>query len=105
VAQRFSAAISVFFSGALAPEVPELSFSANCWREECVVIISLPFEQEQRVDELVAHPWPHLVIDNFLPGAVLAQALSEISADTYNFDIEQRGTGRIEYSLLKSETM
>lgn len=65
----------------------------------------LPQDQDQRVGELVAHPWPHLIIDDFLPSAVLAQALAEINADTYNFEIEQRGTGRIEYSLLKSETM
>jgi hypothetical protein len=74
------------------------------------LIASLPLERnqsvgDQRVGELVAHPWPHLIIDDFLPGPVLAQALAEINADTYHFDIEQRGTGRIEYSLLKSETM
>jgi hypothetical protein len=46
------------------------------------VIASLPLEQGQRVGELVAHPWPHLIIDDFLPSAVLAQALAEINADT-----------------------
>jgi len=65
----------------------------------------LPLEHDQRVGELVAYPWPHLIIDDFLPSDVLAQALAEINADNYHFDIEQRGTGRIEYSLLKSETM
>jgi hypothetical protein len=35
----------------------------------------------------------------------LAQSLLEISADTYDYDIEYRGTGRIEFSLLKSETL
>jgi len=68
---------------------------------------SLALEQEkgQRISELVAYPWPHLIIDDFLPSTLLTQALAEIDADTYHFDIEQRGTGRIEYSLLKSETM
>ena len=44
-------------------------------------------------------------MDNFLTTAVLAQSLLEISADTYAYDIESRGTGRIEFSLLKSETL
>jgi len=66
---------------------------------------SLQSEQEVAVAELIAYPWPHLIVDNFLASAVLAQSLLEIRAATYNYDIESRGTGRIEYSLLKSETL
>jgi len=58
-----------------------------------------------KVAKLIAYPWPHLIVDDFLPSAVLAQARSEISADTYDFGIEYRGTGRIEFSLLKSATL
>jgi hypothetical protein len=54
---------------------------------------------------LIAYPWPHLIVDNFLPKSVLAKSLSEINSDSYNFDIEKRGSGRIEYSLLKSKTL
>jgi hypothetical protein len=57
------------------------------------------------MNELIPYPWPHLIVDNFLTSAVLTQSLSEISADTYAYDIEPRGTGRIEFSLLKSETL
>jgi hypothetical protein len=53
---------------------------------------------------LIDHPWPHLIVDNFLAGSVLEQSLSEIN-DTYSFEIEKRGSGRIEYSLLRSETL
>jgi hypothetical protein len=66
---------------------------------------SLRSEQEVGMDELIAYPWPHLVLDNFLTSAVLAQSLLEISAETYAYEIENRGTGRIEFSLLKSETL
>jgi hypothetical protein len=61
--------------------------------------------QELGVYELIVSPWPHLVVDNFLASAVLTQSLFEISGDTYDFEIEKRGTGRIEFSLLKSETL
>ena len=54
---------------------------------------------------LIAYPWPHLIVDNFLPRTVLAKSLTEIKSDAYGFDIEQRGSGRIEYSLLKSKTL
>jgi hypothetical protein len=40
-----------------------------------------------------------------MTSAALAQSLMEINADTYDYDIEYRGTGRIEFSLLKSETL
>jgi hypothetical protein len=66
---------------------------------------SLRSKQEMGVDELLTYPWPHLIVNNFLAAAVLEQSLSEISADTYAYDIEARGTGRIEFSLLKSETL
>jgi hypothetical protein len=54
---------------------------------------------------LAADPWPHLVVDDFLPSDVLAQARAEIESEIYEFEIESRGTGRIEYSLLRSETL
>jgi hypothetical protein len=50
-------------------------------------------------------PWPHLVLDNFLPEDALAQSLIEIQADSYSYDIEYRGAGRIEFSVLKSPTL
>jgi len=68
-------------------------------------MVFLPSEQEGGVDQLIAYPWPHLILDNFLTSGALAQSLLEISADTYDYDIEYRGTGRIEFSLLKSETL
>jgi 2OG-Fe(II) oxygenase superfamily len=54
---------------------------------------------------LRSEPWPHLLIDDFLPPEVLRQCLSEIDSENYEFEIESRGTGRIEFSLLKSETL
>ena len=53
----------------------------------------------------IEYPWPHLIVDNFLARSVLAKSLTEINSDTYSFDIEKRGSGRIEYSLLKSKTL
>jgi hypothetical protein len=67
--------------------------------------ISLQSEQSTDADALISHPWPHLIVDNFLTRDVLAQARREINAETYKYDIEPRGTGRIEFSLLKSETL
>jgi hypothetical protein len=55
--------------------------------------------------ELSNYPWPHLVVDNFLSHDILTKALEEISSEKYSFDIESRGEGRIEYSLLKSEAL
>jgi hypothetical protein len=68
-------------------------------------MVSLRSEQDCCVDRLIPYPWPHLIVDNFLTSAVLAQSILEISADTYDYEIEQRGTGRIEFSLLKSEIL
>jgi hypothetical protein len=67
------------------------------------VFASLP--ESVKLSGLVSYPWPHLIVDNFLSEDILTQSLSEIRRDNYNFDIESRGTGRIEYSLLKSETL
>ena len=53
---------------------------------------------------LSAVPWPHLVMDDFLPTAVFEECLREIYAEDYNFEIENRGAGRIEFSMLKSKT-
>jgi hypothetical protein len=66
---------------------------------------SLLSEEAVRVDKLIASPWPYLVVDDFLDTDCLARCLSEIRSDTYAFDIEPRGTGRIEYSVLKSQAM
>jgi 2OG-Fe(II) oxygenase superfamily len=66
---------------------------------------SLHSEQESSVDQLISEPWPHLIVDNFLTSTVLAQSLSEIGAESYAYEIEPRGTGRIEFSLLKSEAL
>jgi hypothetical protein len=57
------------------------------------------------VETLRADPWPHLLLDGFLPEAGLAASLEEIASENYEFDIEQRGLGRIEFSVLKSETL
>jgi 2-oxoglutarate-Fe(II)-dependent oxygenase superfamily protein len=65
----------------------------------------LQTERAESLAELVARPWPHLIVDQFLPNNVLAPSVAEIRAETYDFDIEYRGTGRIEFSLLKSETL
>jgi len=61
--------------------------------------------EELQSAKLIAYPWPHLVVENFLPRSVLATCLAEIASETYSFDIEARGSGRIEYSLLKSKTL
>ncbi len=50
-------------------------------------------------------PWPHLVVDDFLTPEVLNESLQKISAERYEFGIESRGAGRIEFSLLKCEAL
>jgi hypothetical protein len=74
-------------------------------KEVYYVTDPLRLEEELNLGEVIAYPWPHLILDNFLTNAVLARSLTEINADTYDYDIEYRGTGRIEFSLLKSETL
>lgn len=69
------------------------------------MIVPLRSAQDDGVAELIGCPWPHLILDDFLTSSALAQSLSEINADTYDYGIEYRGTGRIEFSLLKSETL
>jgi hypothetical protein len=54
---------------------------------------------------LIPFPWPHLLIDDFLSPEILRQGLLEIDSEGYDFEIEPRGTGRIEFSLLKSKTL
>jgi hypothetical protein len=61
-------------------------------------------KQEGRAGKLFAHPWPHLIIDNFLTQPILSQSLLEIRSETYDYELESRGAGRIEFSLLKSKT-
>jgi hypothetical protein len=63
---------------------------------------------EEAIEPAIAprlFPWPHLLIDNFLPLEILTQCLAEIGNDSYDFELEARGTGRIEFSLLKSKTL
>lgn len=55
--------------------------------------------------KLISCPWPHLIVDNFLPESVLAKSIAEINSDPHSFDFGKRGSGRIEYSLLKSKTL
>jgi hypothetical protein len=57
------------------------------------------------VPQLSTYPWPHLVVDNFLSPDILTRSLEEIRSEQYAFEIENRGQGRIEFSLLKSETL
>ena len=54
---------------------------------------------------LSSDPWLHLVMDNFLPEDALSQSIAEIEQDSYSYDIEYRGAGRIEFSVLKSPTL
>jgi 2OG-Fe(II) oxygenase superfamily len=61
--------------------------------------------EEEDCQELSVCPWPHLVIDDFLSPAALAQSLLEVSGESYQFETEARGIGRIEYSVLKSVTL
>jgi hypothetical protein len=65
---------------------------------------TLPSGQRQDLG-LITHPWPHLIVDDFLEKDVLAQSLAEIAEYAYSYDTEYRGTGRIEYSLLRSQTL
>ena len=51
------------------------------------------------------YPWPHLLVDDFLPDDVLERAVLEVHSETYQYDMESRGSGRIEFTLLKSETL
>ena len=55
--------------------------------------------------KFISYPWPHLVIDNFLPSSVLAKSIAEIASDPHSFNLGRRGSGRIEYSLLRSKTL
>ena len=66
---------------------------------------TLQSEGNAGVGQLIRYPWPHLIVDNFLTSALLTQSLLEISANRDTYDMEPRGAGRIEYSLLKSETL
>jgi hypothetical protein len=45
------------------------------------------------------------MVDNFLSTEMLTQCVAELEADRYAFEIEARGTGRIEFSLLKSKSL
>ena len=54
---------------------------------------------------LYGEPRQHLVADDFLPADVLERSLKEVAAESYEYGIEYRGSGRIEFSLLRSETL
>jgi len=54
---------------------------------------------------LLTAPWTHLIVDDFLADDVLANGVRDISDGVYQFDIEARGSGRIEYALLQSATL
>jgi 2OG-Fe(II) oxygenase superfamily len=54
---------------------------------------------------LYGEPWQHLVAHDFLPADVLERSLEEVAAESYEYGIEYRGSGRIEFSLLRSETL
>jgi 2-oxoglutarate-Fe(II)-dependent oxygenase superfamily protein len=62
-------------------------------------------KREGRAGKLFAHPWPHLIIDNFLTQRILSRSLLEIRSESYDYELESRGAGRIEFSLLKSKTL
>jgi hypothetical protein len=62
-------------------------------------------KREACARKLSAYPWAHLIVDNFLTQRVLARSLLEIGSETYNYEMESRGTGRIEFSLLRSKTL
>jgi hypothetical protein len=55
--------------------------------------------------KLISWPWPHLIVDNFLPESVLAKSIAEINSDPHSFDLGKRGSSRIEYSLLRSKAL
>jgi len=54
---------------------------------------------------LYSEPWQHLIADDFLSAEVLERSLKEVVAESYEYGIEYRGTGRIEFSLLRSENI
>ena len=54
--------------------------------------------------KLYLDPWPHLIVDDFLEASTLERSIVEID-DAYSFEIERRGAGQIEYSLLRSVTL
>jgi hypothetical protein len=62
-------------------------------------------EVTDEAHRLCLFPWPHLLIDNFLPLETLSRCLDEIGSDSYAFELEARGSGQIEFSLLKSKTL
>jgi hypothetical protein len=90
-----SAAVAVHVTSAMA---------AALW--ECgIVSVARLVGKEREGRGLTTYPWPHLLLDSFLPEAELAAGLEEIAADEYEFGTEPRGTGRIEFSLLKSKVL
>ncbi|HJV74581.1 MAG TPA: 2OG-Fe(II) oxygenase [Noviherbaspirillum sp.] len=55
--------------------------------------------------ERLCNPWPLLIVDNFLPGSVIAKALKDIDASKSAFTVEDRRVGRIEYDILRSKNL
>ena len=50
-------------------------------------------------------PWPHLVLDDFLSSEAIDIATAEVESYSYEYEIDQRGDGRIEFALLRSKTL
>jgi len=59
----------------------------------------------QALHTLFDEPWPHIIVDYFLDPHVLTTSILDISEAQHVFDIEARGTGCIEYSVLTSKTL
>ena len=54
---------------------------------------------------LRSEPWPHFVIDNFLANETIDAAVDEIGVHSYEYEIDERGKGRIEFTLLQSRVL
>ena len=50
-------------------------------------------------------PWPHFVEDNFLASETIDVAVEEIGSYVYEYEIDERGKGRIEFALLQSRVL
>lgn len=50
-------------------------------------------------------PWPNLVLDNFIEEDALDLIVYQVLSKNYEYDIDYRGKGRIEFSLLHSEAL
>jgi hypothetical protein len=85
--------------------MPGVSRDLRCERELVYKMKSFTSEQRRGLEAIIAYPWPHLIVDDFLEKDILIKSLGEIAGYAYSYDIENRGTGRIEFSLLRSEAL